>query len=59
MSNNPQKMLQLLRSKSARTAQWAAESQNDGKWNENLLKVTLNEVRQGKSDAEIHDSLTT
>ncbi len=62
MSNNPQKMLQLLRSKSTKTAQWAAESQNDGKWNESLLKVTLNEVWQGKSDSEIHDltdNLTT
>jgi hypothetical protein len=55
MSNDPKKMLSTLRGKSAKTAKWASDSQNDGKWNESLLKVTLNEVRQGKSDAEIHD----
>ena len=62
MSNDPQKMLQCLRGKSAKTAKWASESQKDGHWHENLLKVTLNLVRQGKTDAEIHDltdNLTT
>ena len=62
MSNDPQKMLQCLRGKSAKTAKWASESQKDGHWHKNILKVTLNEVRQGKTDAEIHDltdNLTT
>ena len=62
MSNDPQKMLQLLRGKSAKTAKWASESQKNGYWHKNFLKVTLNEVRQGETDAEIHDltdNLTT
>ena len=62
MSNDPQKMLQLLRGKSAKTAKWASESQKDGHWHQNLLNLTLNAVQQGKTDAEIHDltdNLTT
>ena len=55
MSNDPQKMLQLLRGKSAKTAKWASESQKNDYWHKNFLKVTLNEVRQGETDAEIHD----
>ena len=62
MSNDPQKMLQCLRGKSVKTAKWASESQKDGHWHDSLLKVTLNEVRQGKTNVEIHDltdNLTT
>ena len=62
MSNDPQKVLQCLRGKSAKTAKWASESQKDGHWHKNLLKLTLNAVQQGKNDADIHDhtdNLTT
>ena len=62
MSNDPQKMLQCLRGKSAKTAKWASESQKGGHWHKNILKLTLDLVRQGKTDAEIHDltdNLTT
>ena len=62
MSNDLQKMLQCLRVKSLKTAKWASESQKDRHWHDSLLKVTLNEVRQGKTDAEVHDltdNLTT
>jgi hypothetical protein len=40
----------------------AAQSQKDGQWNDSLLKLTLQLVRQGKTDQEIHastDLLTT
>ena len=62
MSNDSQKVLQRLRGKSAKTAKWASESQKDGHWHKNILKLTLDLVRQGKTDAEIHDltdNLTT
>ena len=62
MSNDPQKMLQCLIGKSTKTAKWAFESQKDCHWHKNILKLTLNLVRQGKTDAEIHDltdNLTT
>ena len=41
---------------------WQAKSQQPGHWNDSILRVTLNAVRQGKSDQEIHaitDDLTT
>ena len=33
---------------------WQAKSQQPGHWNDSILRVTLNAVRQGKSDQEIH-----
>ena len=74
MSNDPQKMLDRLRGKAAKpktqqnvpqiktTEELAQQSQETGRWNESLLDVTKNLVREGRSDAEIHavtDQLTT
>ena len=74
MSNDPQKMLDRLRGNAAKpktqqnvlqiktTEELAQQSQETGRWNESLLDVTKNLVREGRSDAEIHavtDQLTT
>ena len=74
MSNDPLTMLNRLRGKAAKpttqhnvpqiktTDELAQQSQENGRWNENLLSVTKNLVREGRSDAEIHavtDQLTT
>ena len=73
MPNDPMKMIARLKSKSEvqqfapkkrvlTTDELAAQSQVSGHWNDSLLKVTKNLVREGKSDEEIHkvtDQLTT
>jgi len=74
MSNDPQIMLNKLKGKTAKpnaqpnvpqiktTEELAEQSQETGRWNESLLSVTKNLVREGRSDAEIHavtDKLTT
>ena len=74
MSNDPQIMLNKLKGKTAKpnaqpnvpqiktTEELAKQSQETGRWNESLLSVTKNLVREGRSDAEIHavtDKLTT
>ena len=44
------------------TKDWAARSQQDGKWNSSLLQTTKNLVAEGKTDEAIHavtDGLTT
>ena len=44
------------------TKDWAARSQQDGKWNSSILQVTKNFVAEGKTDEAIHavtDGLTT
>ena len=33
---------------------WKAKSQQPGHWSDSILRVTLNAVRQFKSDQEIH-----
>ena len=68
MSNNPYEMLATLKGIRApdmgntepsqtanlQTTDWAAKSQQEGHWNDSMLQVTLNAVRQSKSDEEIH-----
>ena len=74
MSNDPQKMLAKLQGHTAKapkrstapriktTEELAEQSQETGRWNESLLNITKNLVREGRSDAEIHavtNKLTT
>ena len=76
MSNDPYKMLAILKGtevldtenskpseySNLQSNEFAAKSQQPGHWNDSMLQLTLNEVRQGKSDEEIHaitDKLTT
>lgn len=76
MSNDPYKMLDILKGTKVldtenskpseypnlQSNDFAAKSQQPGHWNDSMLQLTLNEVRQGKSDEEIHaitDKLTT
>lgn len=76
MSNDPYKMLVALRGTKVlytenskpsehpnlKSNYFVAKSQEEGHWNDSMLQVTLDAVRQGKSDEEIHaitDDLTT
>ena len=76
MSNDPYKMwavlskIQASNKANAKPSQqanlqstdWKAKSQQPGHWNDSMLQVTLDAVRQGKSDEEIHaltNDLTT
>ena len=78
MSNNPNEMYAILQAsagtraapkgqseqfpKKFSTKDWAARSQQDGKWNSSILQVTKNLVAEGKTDEAIHavtDGLTT
>jgi predicted P-loop ATPase len=57
-----QEQSENLFSKKFSTKDWAARSQQDGKWNSSLLQVTKNFVAEGKTDEAIHavtDGLTT
>ena len=74
MSSDPKQMMARLKSATTSSKathltpelktidELAEQSQRTGKWNQSLLGITKNQVRAGKSDAEIHaitDPLTT
>ena len=57
-----QEQSEIFFSKKFSTKDWAAGSQQDGKWNSSILQVTKNLVAEGKTDEAIHavtDGLTT